>query len=325
MHSILPDEFHWRWRREDCDHSRRRFTVPFFTRRRAIQFQNLGYQKSDRQSLKAIKFLKWYAYENNVTVRMCNSSPDGEFPLYIPEIQKTFKLDGYIEGDPPTALEFLGCCWHGHHCLYSSRADICPNGKTAEFNYEWTEERCRWIEAQGFVVKQFWECEVEQMLSQNPEMRAFYVTVQDTSPVIRLRDAFLGGRVQPFTLKCDLIDYDQRTGETDAQDFFTIRYYDIVSLYRKLLLPPLPPLNLWHHFLAYVNFTFEYPIGHPEITVFDHDVEWRHPNDHTFKGLLKVEVCMHINNLFLCLFRYLSYLRVRLYISRFFHLKSAKN
>ena len=130
--------------------------------------------------------------------------------------------------------------------------------------------------------------------------KGFYVTVQDTSPVIRLRDAFLGGRVQPFTLKCDLIDYDQRTGETDAQDFFTIRYYDIVSLYRKLLLSPLRPLNLWHHFLAYVNFTFEYPVGHPEITVFDHDVEWRHPNDHAFKGLLKVEVCMHINTIYFC-------------------------
>ena len=183
---------------------------------------------------------------------------------------------------------------------------------------------CRWVEAQGFVVKQFWECEVEQMLSENPEMRAFYVTVQDT-PRHSIAWRISGRSLSTFTLKCDLIDYDQRTGETDAQDFFTIRYYDIVSLYRKLLLSPLSPLNLWHHFLAYVNFTFEYPIGHPEITVFDHDVEWRHPNDHTFKGLLKVEVCMHINNLFLYLFRYLSYLRVRLYISRYFHLKSANN
>ena len=44
-------------------------------------------------------------------------------------------------------------------------------------------------------------------------------------------------------------------------------------------------------FFSVREFPFEYPIGHPEITVFDHDVEWRHPNDHTFKGLLKV--CLH--------------------------------
>ena len=191
--------------------------------------------------------MKWYAHENNVEIQTCESV-EGEHPIYVPETDQTFKVDGFIPKEKSgwekdVAVEFLGlmlntnfylirkncwwkigCCWHGHDCLYEPN-ELCKNGKTAEWNNEWTEERCRLISAQGLEVRKFWECEVEGMLKENDEMRKFYSSLDDTSVVIKLRDAFTGGRVGPFSLKCDL---DEVPG---ASDHFAIKFFDIVSLY----------------------------------------------------------------------------------------------
>ena len=78
------------------------------------------------------------------------------------------------------------------------------NGKTAGYNYESTMERCRQIENKGIEVRMFWECEVELLLKNDREMKLFYAQIQDNSTVIDLRETFSGGRVGPFTLKCDL-------------------------------------------------------------------------------------------------------------------------
>ena len=117
-------------------------------------------------------------------------------------------------------------CFLGHQCLYKDNPDeLCLNGKTAAFNYESTMDRCRVIESQGFEVRQWWECEVEAMLKSDPEMRAFFAEIEDNSTLINLRDTFHGGRVGPMSLKCDLTEIP------GALDLYTIRYFDIVSLY----------------------------------------------------------------------------------------------
>ena len=99
------------------------------------------------------------------------------------------------------------------------------NGKTAESNYDWTMERCRIIEQLGYEVRMYWECEVDEQLKKNEEMRYYFDRIPETSCIIDLRDAFMGGRVGPFTLKCDLTEIE------GALDCFNIYHYDIVSLY----------------------------------------------------------------------------------------------
>ena len=109
--------------------------------------------------------------------------------------------------------------------MYKNPEEICLNGKTASYNYEMTMEKCRLLEANGFKVRKWWECEVEALLKENSEMQSFFATIEDNSTFLRLREAFYGGRVGPSSLKCDLSEID------GALNLYEIRYFDIVSLY----------------------------------------------------------------------------------------------
>lgn len=66
----------------------------------------------------------------------------------------------------------------------------------------------------------------------------------DTSVVIKLRDAFTGGRVGPFSLKCDL---DEVPG---ASEHFAIKFFDIVSLYPFTNFNC--EVNLWFVYFVYL-------------------------------------------------------------------------
>lgn len=202
----------------------------------------LGYQKQDKQSEKARKFLKWYANQLGVEIQTAESA-NGEVRIHDRSNGRTFRVDGYIPRDlagtaKNVVIEYLGCAYHGiplycahklthlgHDCLYKNGEEICLNGKTAEANYEWTVERCRLIEQLGFEVRMFWECHVDEMLRTDAEMRLYFDLIPETSCIIDLRDAFMGGRVGPFSLKCDLTEHE------GALERFNIYHYDIVSLY----------------------------------------------------------------------------------------------
>ena len=81
------------------------------------------------------------------------------------------------------------------------------------------------IEQQGFEVRKYWECEIDEQLKNDREMKLFFDLLPGTSCVIDLREAFMGGRVGPFSLKCDLTEYP------GALEKYNIYHYDIVSLY----------------------------------------------------------------------------------------------
>ena len=51
---------------------------------------------------------------------------------------------------------------------------ICPNGKSALENHEFTMERIRQIEKKGYVVFPKWECEVKKEMEINGEMKEFF-------------------------------------------------------------------------------------------------------------------------------------------------------
>nr|CAD2206025.1 unnamed protein product [Meloidogyne enterolobii] len=64
-----------------------------------------GYDNVDNQSLLALRFLKWYADKNNITIRTAHSK-NGEKKI------GNYKLDGWIK-EKKLAIEVNGCCWHG--------------------------------------------------------------------------------------------------------------------------------------------------------------------------------------------------------------------
>ena len=207
-----------------------------------------GYMRRDNQSAIALKFLKWYAHEYDCVVQHRDTA-DGEHRLAIPSTGETFRLDGYVQrssapgrgtapgretdsglGAVPTrdlCIEFNGCAWHGHHCLYSNapHEELCPNGRTAQKNRELFERRKRLIEQQGLEVKVFWECDVRRMLEGDVEMRIYFDSIRDTSNFIFPRDAFFGGRTGPLSLCCDL---EEKGNE--GLERLEISYFDIVSL-----------------------------------------------------------------------------------------------
>ena len=74
-------------------------------------------------------------------------------------------------------------------------------------------------------MRTFWECHIDELLRTNQEMKNEFDLIPETSCIIDLRDAFMGGRVGPFSLKCDL------TQIYGAMEDYNIFHYDIVSLY----------------------------------------------------------------------------------------------
>ena len=244
--------------------------------------------------------MKWYAAQLGVDIRTADS-PEGEFKVTIGN-GKRVKIDGYIPKefagtDKDVAIEYLGCAYHGicvqiplinnaknigHDCLYKDREEICLNGKTAGLNYDWTMERCELIEQQGFEVRKYWECEIDEQLRNDREMKLYFDLLPGTSCVIDLREAFMGGRVGPFSLKCDLTEYP------GALEKYNIYHYDIVSLYpyTNMNCEVSPPSNI----ILKIS-SFQYPVGHPTVHVINKPVLWTDPGDNPYRGVLKVCLC----------------------------------
>ncbi|KAH7691331.1 Protein C25F9.2 protein, partial [Aphelenchoides avenae] len=127
-----------------------------------------GYERHDRQSVVALKYLKWYAKSHGVVVRHRDST-GGEYKLEYTDAegrQRHFMLDGYVErpGQRPLALEFHGCAYHGCNRCYRDDT-VCANGRTAVLNRGQTEAR-EAIIRQHMDLHVVWECQVAQMLKE---------------------------------------------------------------------------------------------------------------------------------------------------------------
>lgn len=103
------------------------------------------------------------------------------------------KLDGYVQRKHPEksiAIEFNGCVVHGHECI-KDRSLVGPNGKTMERNRHLTAARAKVITDAGLELRVFWQCEVEQMLSNDKQMREEFSKLANIGP-IEPRDSFCG-------------------------------------------------------------------------------------------------------------------------------------
>ena len=204
-----------------------------------------GYPSNDRQSIKALQWLKWMAYETCHFIR--HTANEGEKRI------GNYKVDGFYEADGmKTVLEFQGCLHHGHTCI--ARDTKHPyNNLTMEDLYQKTIDRRRYIEAQGYHYIEKWECEFDDELKHNSELKEFVSSLEIVTPLVP-RDAFCGGRTNATRL--------HYVAGTDEK----IKYVDFTSLY------------------PYVNKYGRYPVGHPTIITENfRDVS-------EYEGLIKCKV-----------------------------------
>uniref|UniRef100_A0A914KXM4 DNA-directed DNA polymerase n=1 Tax=Meloidogyne incognita TaxID=6306 RepID=A0A914KXM4_MELIC len=211
-----------------------------------------GYDNVDNQSLLALRFLKWYAEKNNITIRTAHSK-NGEKKI------GNYKLDGWIK-EKKLAIEVNGCCWHGCIKCYPDDNIKLPTGLTAGQQREKDQQRLNFIKNLGVNVDVYWECEIRKMVSKDFEMRKMFKNYLDDGP-INIRSAFYGGRTGPLKLF------------HSAQQGEKIAYYDVTSLY------------------PFINVSTRYPVGHPEVHVINKDVNWSKPEDNIYNlSLLKLFV-----------------------------------
>ena len=82
-------------------------------------------------------------------------------------------VNGFCK-DTNTVYEFQGCLWHGHRCWITKDKSVNPiNWESLDELFKTTQEKINEIKAQGYDVKQMWECEWKRLKKQEPEMKAF--------------------------------------------------------------------------------------------------------------------------------------------------------
>nr|CAD2190267.1 unnamed protein product [Meloidogyne enterolobii] len=211
-----------------------------------------GYDNIENQSKMALKFLEWYGEENNVQVQTALSA-GGEKRV------GNYHLDGWVE-EQQLGIEVNGCCWHGCIQCYPDDNIVLPNGKTAGRQRELDQQRINFIKLQIPNIQVYWECEINNMLSKDRNMRRKFENYIDNGP-IDIRASFFGGRTGPLRLF-----YKPKDGES-------ISYYDVTSLY------------------PFINVSTKYPVGHPTVHILNEDVAWTCSSDNKYNlAILKVFV-----------------------------------
>ena len=94
-----------------------------------------GYERNDRASDIAIKYLEWKSRQEGIKIQHAGNGREMEFLTINPENgrMKRLKVDGYVVSED-RAIEFLGCHFHG--CPTHTVSDyVGPNGKLNRINF----------------------------------------------------------------------------------------------------------------------------------------------------------------------------------------------
>jgi hypothetical protein len=206
----------------------------------AIVPQNCYNTFNDNQSDIALKWMKYLTETRNITIQTAES-PKGEF--VVPNTN--YKLDGFIEGNPPIGIEVHGCAWHACRKCFTDPLLMLPNGKTVQKTREEHEKRME-ILKKHMHIEEYWECEIRQLYANSRNIKMKIDDYVITTPALRIREGFCGGRTAPV-----------RT-YFKAEDGWIIKYRDYTSLY------------------PYTQ-TTEYPIKHPKfitVPIEERNVHW---------------------------------------------------
>ena len=171
-----------------------------------------GYRPLETHSIKAMKWLKCFAFKNNVEVQHARNGGEKQV--------NNVKLDGYyIEEDgTEVALEYNGCLFHGCPTCFDRDTTNPLNGQTMKDLYDRTLEKERMLQEEGFKLITMWECHFEKEIKKNIEIKEFIDNIEMATP-LDPRDAFYGGRTEGFKL------YEEANQQQE------IKYYDVTSLY----------------------------------------------------------------------------------------------
>ena len=97
-------------------------------------------------------------------------------------------------------MNFFQGVWHGcPKCYRDGELKIGRNYETVDEKYQKTLDKEDTLKRHGYNVVTMWECDLNQMLATDPEMKKFFDTHEIATP-IDPRDAFYGGRTGPTTL-----------------------------------------------------------------------------------------------------------------------------
>lgn len=191
-----------------------------------------NYHKAQKRfSTPAIQWLMYVAHTENINIQHALKGGEKHVGKYF--------LDGYAFVDGrDTAFEFLGCFYHGCPDCYS-RDD--PNeGTKYTYNqrYQRVQDKKKFLEGLGYVVRILWEHEWDEMLKVDKPLQEFLLEKKLPEP-LDPRNALYGGRTNAVKLY-------HKAGKDE-----TINYYDFTSLY------------------PFINKTKTYPKGHPKIIYKD--------------------------------------------------------
>ncbi len=149
-----------------------------------------GYRPLDKHSILALKWLSFTAEQNNINIQHARNSGERRVGNY--------RLDGFHE-ETNTAYEVHGCFWHGCLKCYSRDTVNSVNGKTMYDLYQATLEKAMYLKSLNLNVVEIWECQINQQLKTNAEMRTFFDNFQVVDP-LEPRDAFYGGHTNATKL-----------------------------------------------------------------------------------------------------------------------------
>lgn len=186
-----------------------------------------GYRPKDKQSVKAMQWMKYHAHQTNVEIQRAGN--EGE------KIIGPYKVDGYYEsGKQEGVMEFHGDYWHGNPKCYSANTLNKVQWMTMRDLYQRTLEKRRYLESLGYTYLPMWESDFDCAVESAEEMKSFIENLEIISP-LEPRDAFYCGRTEAFKL------------HAEADENTDIKYFVVTSLY------------------PFVNKTGKIPFGCPKI------------------------------------------------------------
>jgi hypothetical protein len=252
-----------------CMHLYRKKYMPTSDSIAIIPF--LGYRKDERQSIIALKWLKWVAQTTGHRIQHKLNTGEmhvGQYKVDGMCGNRVYEMHGCMYVLFVLYFSTARCRYHGCPRCYPNRSERLPvTNRTADELYQRTLDRHRYIESHGYEITTMWECELAEMMKTDLPMKHFFEQCDIVDP-IDSRDAFFGGRTNATKL------YHKCTGAERCY------YVDFCSLCKFFCIYP------YAAFVdPYVCKYGDFPLGHA--TVYTENFR---PIEQ-YKGLVKATVC----------------------------------
>ncbi|KAI6186080.1 DNA-directed DNA polymerase [Aphelenchoides besseyi] len=252
------------------------FTKRFMPPNTIVNIPEEGFAKRDRQSVIALRYFRLRELENPSIVVRDATWFVGEKRFGHNGLKRIDGVVGVFSFGPPlplqvvdratgqelSAIEFMGCYFHGCNECYRSDAMRLAHGVPAVILRNRTEQRIRELRQKFGDVQVVRECHFRRELSANPQRRALYEQTSVEEPLNPRSDCLRGGRTEAFKVYHCCVPGEQ------------LIHIDVVSLY------------------PYVMKRREFPVGMPTVLTRESFIgqQWTTATQNRWRGLFKVRV-----------------------------------